>query len=245
MKAASLSQGGQPVFRAVLFDMDGVLVDSEHLIAEAARRMFAEHYGLEVQYEDFMPFVGAGESRYIGGVAERYGLAIDLVAAKSWAYEIYGRLARRHAAGMRVIAGAVEYVRACRGHGLKTALASAADKVKVMINLDYLDLNPKEFEAILTAEDVTRKKPDPEMYLKAAEYLDVDPGACLVVEDAVNGTIAGVHAGARVLGITSSFTEEILRSAGASWTAPDLARAPLPWKLTATPAVGEPLGGSL
>ncbi|GAB6276014.1 MAG: HAD-IA family hydrolase [Rectinema sp.] len=245
MKSNSSSHAGCPAFRAVLFDMDGVLVDSERLIAEAARRMFAERYGLEVQYGDFTPFVGAGENRYIGGVAERYGLSIDIVSAKAWTYEIYGQLARQHGAGMRAIPGAVDYVRACRAYGLKTALASAADRVKVLINLDYLGLTPDEFDTMLTGGDVTHKKPHPEIYLSTAERLGIAPSACIVVEDAVNGTIAGVRAGARVLGITSSFPEGTLRKAGASWTAPDLARAPLPWKLTAVPVVGDSSGGGL
>jgi len=245
MRKDTSSQSGEPIFRAVLFDMDGVLVDSERLIAEAARRMFAERYGLTVRREDFTPFVGAGENRYIGGVAEQYGVSIDIVAAKAWTYEIYGGLARQHAAGMKAIPGAVEYVRACRSRGLRTALASAADKVKVMINLDYLGLNPDEFDVVLTGEDVTRKKPDPEMYLKAAGRLHIDPSVCLVVEDAVNGTMAGVRAGAHVLGITSSFPQNALREAGASWIAPDLARAPLPWELAADHAAEKPSGGLL
>ena len=73
---ASLRQSVVPEIRAVLFDMDGVLVDSERLIAEAAKRMFADHYGLEVKLEDFVPFVGAGENRYLGGVAENGGLFV-------------------------------------------------------------------------------------------------------------------------------------------------------------------------
>lgn len=233
--------------RCSLFDMDGVLVDSERLIAEAARRMFAERYGLEVQYGDFTPFEGAGGvNRYIGGVAERYGLSIVIVSAKkAWTYEIYGQLARQHGAGMRAIPGAVDYVRACRAYGLRTALASVADRAKVLINLDYLCLTPDEFDIMLTGGDVTHKKPHPEIYLSAAERLGAAPSACIVVEDAVNGTIAGVRAGARVLGITSSFPEGVLRKAGASWTAPDLARAPLPWNLTAVPVVGDPSGGGL
>lgn len=219
------------MFKAVLFDMDGVLVDSERLIAESAVRMFRERYGLSVRHEDFLPFVGAGENRYIGGVAEKYGLAVDIEQAKAWTYEIYGMLARAHSAGMREIPGAVSYVRACREGGFRVALASAADRTKVLINLEFLGLGPEAFDALLTAEDVVHKKPDPEMYLKAAARLGVVPQESLVVEDAVNGTIAGVRAGARVLGITSSFTAVALRDAGASWTAPDLANAPLPWEL--------------
>ncbi len=230
--AAAVSRPSSTLsIRAVLFDMDGVLVDSERLIAEAAKRMFAERYGLAVKLEDFVPFVGAGENRYLGGVAEKYGIHIDIVPAKAWTYEIYGQLARAHALGMRAIPGAVEYVRSCRKLGLKTALASAADRVKVLINLEYLGLEPSEFDTVLTAEDVTNKKPDPEIYLKAAARVGIDPAECIVVEDAVNGTIAGVRAGARVLGITSSFSETLLREAGATWIAPDLARAPLPTDL--------------
>src|SRR5512142_3421540 len=74
--------------RAVIFDMDGVLVDSEPLINAAAIAMFKEK-GLVVQPEDFLPFVGAGEDRYIGGVAEKYAFPLDLPRAKHRTYEIY------------------------------------------------------------------------------------------------------------------------------------------------------------
>ncbi len=67
--------------KAVIFDMDGVLTDSEPLINAAAIEMFREK-GLRVRAEDFIPFVGAGENRYIGGVAEKYGLAVDIHEAK-------------------------------------------------------------------------------------------------------------------------------------------------------------------
>jgi beta-phosphoglucomutase-like phosphatase (HAD superfamily) len=65
------------MIRGVLFDMDGVLVDSEEFMCEAAVRMFAEK-GLTVTKEDFDPFVGMGENRYLGGVAEKYGAEFDL-----------------------------------------------------------------------------------------------------------------------------------------------------------------------
>ena len=70
-----------PDIRAVIFDMDGVLTDSEPLINAAAIAMFGEQ-GLRVRPEDFRPFVGTGEDRYIGGVAEKYAWPLDLPAAK-------------------------------------------------------------------------------------------------------------------------------------------------------------------
>jgi beta-phosphoglucomutase-like phosphatase (HAD superfamily) len=73
--------------RGVIFDMDGVLVDSEPFIAEAAIRMFAER-GHALRPEDFHPFVGTGEDRFLGGPAEARGIALDLPAAKARTYEL-------------------------------------------------------------------------------------------------------------------------------------------------------------
>src|SRR5512134_901260 len=103
---------------AVIFDMDGVLVDSEPLINAAAIAMFKEK-GLVVQPTDFLPFVGAGENRYIGGVAEAYGFPLDLPAAKKRTYEIYLDLV---ASQLEAFPGAHDLVSACRAAGLLVAV---------------------------------------------------------------------------------------------------------------------------
>lgn len=211
-----------------MFDMDGVLVDSEDLTSAAVQRMYREWYGVEVPKSAFRPYIGAGEDMFIGGPARDYGFRIDLSAAKAKAYEFYDELALKTE---YVLAGAIEYPRACRERGLRIAIASAADLVKVRINLRSLGLGTEFFDVVLTGSDMTRKKPYPDIYLLAAKRIGLEPEKCLVVEDAVNGIKAGVGAGARCLGITSSFEASVLFSAGASWCAPDLARAPLPWQL--------------
>ena len=123
--------------RGVIFDMDGVLCDSEEFICEAARRMFAELYGTETRPEDFIPFVGAGENRYLGGVAEAHGVEIDIDAAKRRTYEIYLEII---AGRLRPMPGAGEFVAACRQRGLKLAVATSADYVKMVGNLEEIDL---------------------------------------------------------------------------------------------------------
>lgn len=221
-------------FEAVLFDMDGVLVDSEELIALAAQMMFKAKYSVEMPRDAFLPYVGAGEDRYLGGPAAERGIEIDVPSAKALTYEYYGQLASTH---IRVLAGAREYLSACKESGMKIALASAADKTKVLINLKVLGVEEGFFDAFVTGSEVEHKKPSPDIYLLAARKTGVQVERCLVVEDAVNGIIAGIRAGCRCLGITSSFSESELKAAGALWCAKDLASAPKPWELTTSIAL--------
>jgi beta-phosphoglucomutase len=195
--------------RAVIFDMDGVLTDSEPLINAAAIAMFRER-GLVVRPEDFLPFIGTGEDRYIGGVAERYGFGLDLPAAKRRTYELYLELLP---ARLRAFAGAGELVRRCRGSGLRLAVASSADQIKVVANLRQINLPPESWEAVVTGEEVVAKKPAPDIFLKAAAKLAVRPDECVVVEDAVNGIQAALAAGMRCVAVAQSFAPERLQAA--------------------------------
>lgn len=207
----------------VIFDMDGVLCDSEPFICEAARRMFAERHGLDVPPKDFIPFVGAGENRYLGGPAEKHGVRLDLESDKARTYAIYLEIIRGRLGPMP---GAAEFVADCRARGLKLAVATSADRVKMEGNLSEIGIGAESFDACVTGTDVDKKKPDPEIFLTAASQLGVPPRQCLVVEDAPNGVGAGKAAGSLVLGVTSSFDVATLRAAGADWIAPNLAHVP-------------------
>jgi HAD superfamily hydrolase (TIGR01509 family) len=209
--------------RGVVFDMDGVLVDSEEFICEAARRMFRERYGVEVPPEDFLPFVGAGENRYIGGPGEKHRIEMDIEVDKARTYEIYAEIVRGR---LEPLTGARAFVSRLREEGVRTALATAADRVKAEVNLREIGIPAETFDAMVTGSDVERKKPHPDGFLLAVERLGLVPGECLVVEDAVNGCKAAKAAGCVCLGLTTSFDAETLAAAGADWTAPDLAHAP-------------------
>ena len=198
-----------PEIRAVIFDMDGVLTDSEPLINEAAIAMFGEQ-GLRVQPEDFRPFVGAGEDRYIGGVAEKYKWPLDLPAAKRRTYELYLRLVPSK---LRAFPGAQALVRACREAGLRVAVASSADEVKVAANLRQIGLAPETWDCVLAGEAVKAKKPAPDIFLNAAARLGLRPGGCVVVEDALNGVQAAKAAGMRCVAVAQTFPAEQLAGA--------------------------------
>src|SRR5215211_6088898 len=195
--------------RAVIFDMDGVLVDSEPLINAAAVAMFREK-GLVVQPDDFLPFVGAGEDRYIGGVAQHYGFPLDVPAAKQRTYELYLALVP---ARLKAFPGVFDLVHNCRKAGLLIAVASSADEIKVRANLEKIELPMGLWDAAVVGEDVKHKKPAPDIFLAAAGKLGVAPPECVVVEDAVNGVRAAKTAGMRCVAVATSFPADQLQEA--------------------------------
>jgi HAD superfamily hydrolase (TIGR01509 family) len=208
------------MIKGVLFDMDGVLVDSESFICRAAVLMFGE-LGVNVNPEDFHPFVGTGENMYLGGVASKYGLALNIAKAKARVYEIYGEIASGH---LYALPGAHEFITRCTSRHLKLALATSADRIKMEINLREIKLSSSLFNSIVTGEDVANKKPFPDIYIMAARNIGLEPGQCLVVEDAVSGIRAGKSAGCRCLAVTSSFGEKELYEA--DWICGSLSIAP-------------------
>jgi beta-phosphoglucomutase len=194
---------------AVIFDMDGVLTDSEPLINAAAIAMFKEK-GLVVQPEEFLPFVGTGEDRYIGGVAAKHSFVLNLPAAKKRTYEIYLDLVPLR---LRAFDGANDLVRTCQKAGLRLAVASSADRIKIDANLRQIDLPPQTWDAVVSAEDVLAKKPAPDIFLCAAAKLGLAPAQCVVVEDAVNGVQAAKAAGMRCVAVAQTFPATALLQA--------------------------------
>ena len=207
----------------VIFDMDGVLCDSERFICEAAMKMFEQVHHVRVSPEDFVPFIGAGEDRYLGGPAQKHHVPLVMPRDKLTTYDIYLQIIRGR---LHPLPGAVPFIRACRDAGLKLALATSADAIKMRGNLREIGIDESSFAAVVTGNDVERKKPDPQIFQLAAKRLDLDPARCLVVEDATNGVKAGKAAGCRCLGITTSFDDATLRAVGADFTAQDLAHVP-------------------
>ncbi len=196
-------------FRAILFDMDGVLIDSEELMAKAGILALRE-FGVEAAAEDFLPFVGRGEDKYIGGVAQKHGVRYEL-AMKDRAYDYYGQLVGTEAT---VPADTLPTLQALHARGVKMAVCSSADRVKVRYNLRAIGADEALFGAIVTGSDVANKKPAPDIYRKGAELLGERPEDCLVVEDAPSGIQAAHAGGIRAAGICSSFcAQELTRQA--------------------------------
>jgi len=210
-------------FDAVVFDLDGTLCDSEPFIAAAAAEALRRRYGIIVSVEDFAPFVGAGDDRYISGGAAAHGIAADLAIDKPLTYEVYLELIP---GALQPVAGAAAFIERLRAGGLHLALATGSDRRKLEWSLDAIGLSGALFDATVSADDVVRKKPDPETFLVAIARLGLAPERCLVAEDARNGVLAGRAAGCEVLGIASSQTPDVLLDAGARYVARDFTTLP-------------------
>jgi|SRR5450759_3486429 len=208
------------MIKGVLFDMDGVLVDSESFICKAAIMMFNE-LGINALPDDFIPFVGMGENRYIGGVAEKYGISVNINKVKARTYQIYETIIRGQ---LKPLPGVYEFIEKCRKKKFKLAIATSADSVKMEANLREIGLSSSIFNATVTGLDVINKKPFPDIYIKAAGCIGVKPEECLVAEDAVSGVKAAKVAGCKCLAVTTSFDSEKLKEA--DWICNSLMDAP-------------------
>ncbi len=193
-------------YKAVLFDMDGVLIESEWLMRDTAIQSLAE-CGIQAKHEDFLEFTGCGEDRFIGGVAEKYGLKYEFFM-KERAYDFFGE---RVLEETDVPEGVKEMLEVIHSRGLKMAVCSAADRRKVMYNLLAVGVTEDMFGAFITGSDVERKKPFPDIYLMGAERLGVDPKDCLVVEDAISGVQAAHAAGMDAVAVPTTFSKEELQ----------------------------------
>ncbi|MHC1695772.1 MAG: HAD family hydrolase [Eubacteriales bacterium] len=201
------------MYKLIIFDMDGVLVDSEPAITLAAMESLQER-GITAQYDDFKPYTGMGDDLFIGGVSEKYGLPYEL-SMKARAYEIYMERTDR----VEVYPDSLRLLKELRDEGYALAVASASDLVKVKVNLKRIGVEPEFLNALVTGSDVERKKPDPEIFLKAAKKAGFEPSDCLVVEDALSGAMAAKSAGMTCATVTTSFDADRLRAAGADYVA--------------------------
>ena len=192
-------------YKAILFDMDGVLIESEFLMRHSAIQALAE-YGITAKHEDFVEFTGMGEDKFVGGVAEKYGhtYTFDM---KERAYDYFGEQVREMA---HVPAGVKEMLTALHQNGLVLAVCSAADLRKVRYNIKAIGVDETIFSALVTGSDVARKKPFPDIYLEGARRVGIDPKDCLVVEDAVSGIQAAHAAGMDAVGVPTTFSKEEL-----------------------------------
>jgi beta-phosphoglucomutase len=200
--------------RGLVFDMDGVIVDS-HPAHRDAWRQFLESVGRKAS-DDELDFILDGHKReeilryFLGGLSDEqirnYGNHKD---------EMFRRLGN----GTRPVAGVVAFLNSLRPAGLRVALATSAGRTRTLGTLADLSLTDC-FDAIVTGDEVPAGKPDPLIYRLASQRIREEPEQLLAIEDAVSGVKAAKSAGLRCMGIATAPRAQQLREAGAELVVP-------------------------
>lgn len=198
-------------YKAVLFDMDGVIVDSEPLHV-AAFQATLKSYGHDLSDEQYKQhFAGktdeAGFKQYFDFIGETVELPV-IMNEKATAY-------LELAAGqLTPYPGVIEFIKSLAREGTPLALVTGSLRAEAEVTLKTFSL-ANFFSAVIAAEDISQSKPSPEGYLKAARALGIAPSDCIVIEDAPSGLRAARAAGMRCLAVTTTHTKEELADATA------------------------------
>jgi HAD superfamily hydrolase (TIGR01509 family) len=192
---------------AIIFDFDGVVVDSEPLYEVAEKRLFAE-YGITVPDEDWKIFRGTSEMGFYRLIRDRYNIdaSIDELRRKGRNF-----LLEAFAGGLHYFPGFEDFVKKIKDR-YKTGLVTATSGEI----LDWIFRNTpirNPFSNVITAEDVNNSKPHPEPFQKICRMMDVFPENTIVIEDSINGIRSALAAGAITIGFLSSFTANDLAAA--------------------------------
>lgn len=183
--------------RAVLWDLDGTLLDSEEYHWQSWRDTMAAT-GNPITRDQFIATFGLRNDEILPRWLGAKATLEDIARVSLEKEQLYRKLVRE--GGVGPLPGAADWVRKLNAEGWKQAIASSAPRANVDVVLEVLGLG-SFFQAVVSAEDVTAGKPDPQVFLIAAQRLDVPPSCCIVVEDASAGVEAARRAGMRSIGV--------------------------------------------
>lgn len=185
--------------RAVIWDMDGVIVDTGPYHYRAWRQVFGER-GIEFTESEFQTHFGQRNDTIIRSALGQKTTLEDIKTIACQKEEIFRKIAREN---LRALPGAVELIKSLREHDFKIGLASSAPYENIWLVLEGLRIK-EYFDAIVSGHEVTEGKPSPQAFLLAASKLGVAPAGCVVVEDAVAGVAGCKRAGMRCLAVTNT-----------------------------------------
>jgi beta-phosphoglucomutase len=200
---------------AVIFDMDGTLVQTESLKAESYARAITQLRKGAVRHEDVIaaydPLIGRSRSDVVRTLMERFDLH-DTDALVALRLRIYDDMISDHELlKKQEYPHSTALLRSVKQRGYPTALTTVSHAREAYIILDALDLR-RYFDSIVTIDDVARAKPSPDLYLVAAARLGVQPVQCLAIEDSLAGVEAAVAAGMQCVAIANELTRKSLHA---------------------------------
>jgi len=207
---------------AVIFDMDGVLLDSEPLHYEAVRQALAEQ-GVDFPFDDYARYLGTTLTSTWDELCERYPITMTL---EQFEARYNADVLKQYQAGAPLIRGARELVEQLREAAVPIAVASSSHRLWVNAALRGAGLS-RYFDQTTAGDEVSMGKPSPEIYLKAAKKLGIDPARCIAIEDAPAGVESANAAGMKVVLVRSELTQDL--NLTSDWQVSDLTEFKLTW----------------
>ena len=198
------------MIKAVIFDADGVLFDTEGAVREATQKVFWTLYRTKVKEEDCRFITGQGTDVYLVTIGNKYGVTVDLGKARALRFAYFKRLLTGR---LRVFPGAGFLVKDVKKAGLKVGVATSGERKKLEFTFKEAKFKFSDFDAVLTKDDVEYTKPHPEVYLRILKELALKPKECVVIEDSIAGVTAAKKAGVWCVAVTNSFPREKLTKA--------------------------------
>ena len=203
------------MLRAVIFDFDGVITDSEILHLEAFNRVLAQH-DVEITVEDYYKdYLGLTDVECFKALADEGRLKVETQEIENFVEQKNEIFEETLKADSRIIEGVVDFLAMLRQNMVRTAICSGALLAEIELILKQAQLG-HFFEVIVSADEIEKGKPDPEGYLLALERLNQNdnnailPDECIVIEDSHWGLEAGKAAGMHTVAITNSYDAEQL-----------------------------------
>lgn len=194
--------------KGVIFDLDGVLVDSSEFHFQAWQ-IWAKRHGTTMTYEFFRETFGMVNDNIIPHLIPRKLTKEELKELSDEKEAIFREVAKGK---IKPLKGAVELVRALQAAGYKLAIGTSTPRKNIEVVLESIGLDDA-FDVCIAAEDVTKGKPEPEVFLKASSGIGVPPSRCVVIEDAVAGVEAAKRAGMKAIAVTTTHPRERLEHA--------------------------------
>lgn len=188
--------------KGLIFDMDGLMIDSERLYFRAEREI-ASRFGKETSEELLGRMMGRKALESMEIFVRELGLDMSAEEALAERSELMRRLMRED---LRPMPGLSRIIGAFFGR-LKLAVATGAPREFLDIAMDGLCLRDK-FDLLLASDGIEKGKPDPEIFLAACSGLGFPPQSCIVLEDSANGVLAGKHAGCYVVAVPTEYSRE-------------------------------------
>jgi len=189
------------MIKAVIFDMDGVIVDSEPLHEQADNGVLNE-FGKSMSKEEAIKYVGVSDEVVYSELKKKHKLPLSVEELIKKKFEIDVKLLKEKSEPMP---HAIELVKQL-SRSYKLAVASSSERVKIRIVLSRLKIE-QYFSVLVSAEEVAESKPQPGVYLETAKRLGVNPDRCLVIEDSASGIEAAKKAGMTVIAVPNNYTK--------------------------------------